>query len=241
MRQDFSGIGFLGFDVYGTVVDWRPSVFRAAKPFLERHGIGVDPAAFVDEWRSLYDPATQRIRSGQRPWVKLDVLSRESLEATLSRHGANFGAIPASELADLNATWERLDPWPDSVEGLTLLKKRFAIGTISNGSLAGMMKLARFGGLPWDIITGAEIANNYKPSPQTYLKSVEAAGFRPEQAAMVAAHNGDLAAAKAAGLRTVFVRRPTEYGPNQTVDREPTGDWDVVADSLVEVAHILGA
>lgn len=240
MNPDFSYVGFLGFDVFGTVVDWRSGVARAAEPFLQKHRLAVDPLVFADEWRSLYQPAMQKVRSGERPWVKLDVLNRGNLETVLSRHDADFGSITDAELVDLNKAWERLDPWPDSVEGLTRLKRRFAIGPLSNGHIAGMLNLARFGGLPWDVITGAEVTKSYKPMPQTYLRSADAVGLPPEHVCMMAAHNEDLAAARATGLRTVFIRRPHEHGPNQTTDLEPKQDWDVVADSLIEAADALG-
>jgi 2-haloacid dehalogenase len=239
MRPGFDDVGFLGFDVFGTVVDWRTGVARAAEPFLRRHGIDLDPLDFATEWRSLYQPAMQRVRAGDRPWVKLDVLHRENLETVLARHDANFGAIADAELAELNTAWEKLDPWPDSVAGLTRLKQRFPIGPLSNGHIAGMVKLARFGGLPWDVITGAEISHSYKPMPQTYLRSAEAVGLPPEQVAMVAAHNDDLQAARAAGLRTVFIARPHEHGPGQTTDLTAEQDWDVVAGSLTEAADAL--
>lgn len=240
MSNTLDQIGFLGFDVFGTVVDWRSGVARAAEPFLQRHGIDVDPFAFADEWRSLYQPAMQTVRSGERPWVRLELLQRENLETVLARHGADFGAIPGAELAELNLAWERLDPWPDAVEGLTRLKRHCPIGPLSNSHIAGMLRLARFGGLPWDAILGAEIARSYKPQPQTYLKSAEAAGLAPHDVALVAAHNSDLQAARACGLRTIFVRRPHEHGPGQTTDLEPEHDWDIVADSFIEVADLLG-
>jgi len=240
MTASLRHIGFLGFDVFGTVVDWRSGVARAARPFLERHGIGVDPFDFADEWRSLYQPAMQVVRSGERPWVRLDVLQRENLVTVLARHGADVGAIADADLADLNRAWERLDPWPDAVEGLTRLKKRFPIGALSNSHIAGMLHLSRFGGLPWDVIVGAEIARSYKPQPQVYLKSAEAVGLLPHEVALVAAHNSDLQAARACGFRTVFVRRPHEYGPKQDTDLEAEHAWDVVADSLIEVADLLG-
>lgn len=240
MSKDFRHVGFLGFDVFGTVVDWRGGVARAAEPFLKEHGIDVDPLDFADEWRLLYQPAMERVRTGERSWVKLDVLNRENLETVLARHDADFGSITDAQLAELNRAWEKLDPWPDSVEGLTRLKSKFAIGPLSNGHIAGMLNLAKFGGLPWDVITGAEVARSYKPMPQTYLRSADAVGLPPEHVAMVAAHNEDLAAARAAGLRTVFVRRPHEHGPDQTTDLAPAQDWDVVADSLIEAADALG-
>ncbi len=233
-------VSFLGFDVFGTVVDWRSGVARAAAPFLQRHGLNVDPLDFADQWRGLYQPSMQRVRSGERPFVTLDVLNRENLETVLARHDADFGEITNAELLELNKAWERLDPWPDSVTALTRLKGKYSIGALSNGHIAGMLNLAKFGGLPWDVILGAEIAGTYKPQPQTYLKSAKAVGLAPELIAMVAAHNSDLAAARAIGLKTVFVRRPTEHGPGQTSDLKAEQDWDVIVDSLTEAADALG-
>lgn len=240
MSAALSDVGFLGFDVFGTVVDWRSGVARASAPFLKRYDIDVDPLDFADRWRALYQPALENVRSGKRPWVRLEMLNRENLETVLSAVGADFGAIPDAALSEWNRAWERLDPWPDTVEGLARLKRRYAIGPLSNGDIAGMLALARFGGLPWDVIVGAEITKSYKPQPQTYLRSAEAVGFAPGQVAMVAAHNDDLAAARAAGLRTVFVRRPHEHGASQTTNLDARHDWDVIADSLVEAADALG-
>lgn len=237
---ELEDVRFLGFDVFGTVVDWRNGVARAVEPFLRRHGLNVEPLDFADQWRALYQPSMHRVRSGERPFVTLDVLNRESLETVLARHGADFGAIGGAELDELNTAWEQLDPWPDAIEGLNRLKRRFAIGALSNGHIAGMLRLARFGGLPWDVIVGAEIAGTYKPQPQVYLKSVKAVGVAPGQAGMVAAHNSDLAAARALGMKTVFVRRPTEHGTQQTTDLRPEQGWEVVVDSLTEAAQVLG-
>jgi 2-haloacid dehalogenase len=237
---DFGQVQLLGFDVFGTVVDWRSGVARAAAPFLARHGIGAEPHAFADAWRARYQPAMETVRSGARPWTRLEVLNRENLDAVLAQYGVAPGAIPAAELDELNRAWERLDPWTEAVEGLTRLKRRFAIAPVSNGSIGGMLRLARFGGLPWDALLGAEIAHDYKPKPAVYLASIAAAGCTPQQAAMVAAHNQDLAAARALGLKTIFVRRPHEHCPRQTTDLHAEQDWDVVADGLLEVADALG-
>lgn len=239
MTTSLHHAGFLGFDVFGTVVDWRSGIARAAQPFMAQHGIDVDPFDFADEWRALYQPAMQQVRSGQRPWVRLDLLQRENLETVLARHGADFGAIPGAALDELNRAWERLDPWADAVEGLTRLKRKFPIGPLSNSHMAGMLRLARFGALQWDAILGAEIAKSYKPQPQTYLKSAEAAGVAPHEMVLVAAHNSDLHAARACGFRTIFVRRPHEHGLGQTTDLEAEHDWDIVADSFIEVADLL--
>lgn len=239
MNSRFDQVGLLGFDVFGTVVDWRSGVARVCAPFLRTYGIAADPLAFADAWRARYQPSMETIRSGQRAWVKLDVLNLENLQDVLAQHGVHAGAIPAAALQDLNACWEQLDPWPDAVPGLLRLKRRFPLAPISNGHIAGMLRLARHGDLPWDVILGAEIARAFKPQPAVYLASSAAAGLDPANVCMVAAHNGDLAAARALGLATIFVRRPLEHGPLQTTDLGAEQDWDVVAGSLLEVAEAL--
>ena len=232
---------FLGFDGFGTVVDWRGSVARELRPFLQRHGLGeLDPAAVADEWRAMYQPSMEPIRRGERGWTRLSLLHRETLEVVLRRHGLDPASLAAEELADLSRAWERLDPWPDSVAGLTRLKTRFAIGTISNGNVSLMMWLAKYGGLPWDVIAGAEPTRSYKPQPETYLGSAGLLDLRPEECALVAAHNDDLRAAQACGFKTAFIPRPAEHGPGQTRDLRADGDWDVVAKDLMDLARRLG-
>ena len=230
----------LVFDVFGTVVDWRSGVAREAAPFLARHGQGkTDPVAFADAWRSHYAPSMQAVRSGQRPFVRLDVLHRENLEATLHEAGIDPAGVPAAELDALNLAWHRLDPWPDSVAGLARLKTRYIIAPLSNGNIRLMLDMAKRAGLPWDAILGAEVAQAYKPMPEAYLRTAEVLGLDPSQICMVAAHNGDLAAARQCGLKTAFVCRPTEHGPAQSTDLRPQQDWDAVADDFGALADQL--
>jgi 2-haloacid dehalogenase len=232
----------LVFDVFGTVVDWRRGVARNAGPFLARHAKSrVDPGAFADAWRERYDPAMDAVRSGRRPFVRLDVLHWENLVAVLPAFGIDPAKVPAAELDELNLAWHRLDPWPDVVAGLTRLKQRFIVAPLSNGNVILMLDMAKRAGLPWDAILGAELAQAYKPDPEAYLRTVDILAMRPDEVCMVAAHNGDLAAARACGLATAFVPRPTEHGPGQTRDLRPEEDWDVVARDFGDLADKLGA
>ncbi|MGN6525722.1 MAG: haloacid dehalogenase type II [Burkholderiaceae bacterium] len=219
-----SSLRALVFDVFGTVVDWRSGVARDARPFLERFAPEADPFAFADAWRRRYSPAMEAVRSGRRPFVRLDVLHRENLEAILPEFGIDAARVPAAALDELNLAWHRLDPWPDAVPALQRLRRRFVIAPLSNGNIALMVDMARRAGLPWDAILGAEVSQAYKPSPQAYLRTLEALMMRPDEVCMVAAHNGDLAAARACGLRTAFVRRPTEHGAGQTTDLDAQED-----------------
>ena len=114
------------------------------------------------------------------------------------------------------------------------------LATLSNGNVALIVNMARHAGLPWDAVLGAEVARHYKPQPQAYLTTAALLGLEPRQCLMVAAHNGDLAAASKVGFRTAFVRRPTEHGPGQTTDLAASQSWDVVAESFIDLAARLG-
>jgi 2-haloacid dehalogenase len=238
--QAFADVQALVFDVFGTVVDWRSGVSRESTAFLARYAPGADPAAFADAWRRRYSPAMEEVRSGRRPFVRLDVLHLENLRATLPEFGIDPAGIPPAELEALNLAWRKLDPWPDAVPGLARLKRRFIIAPLSNGNIRLMLDLAKRADFPWDAILGAEIAEAYKPSPQAYLRNAEALMLEPESVCLVAAHNGDLAAARGCGLRTAFIPRPTEHGPGQTTDLGPEEDWDAVANDLEDLATQLG-
>jgi 2-haloacid dehalogenase len=182
----------------------------------------------------------EEIRSGRRPFVRLDVLHRENLDKALAECGIHPGSISANELDDLNFCWHRLDPWPDSVEGLLRLKRRFMIAPLSNGNIRLMLDMAKRAALPWDAILGAEVVRAYKPSPQAYTATVEILGLNPADVCMVAAHNADLAAARGCGLTTAFIVRPTEHGPAQTSDLHAEQAWDFAATNLNDLATQLG-
>ena len=230
----------LGFDVFGTVVDWRSSIARSARPFLIECGLSsVDPYLFADQWRSLYQPAMEACRSGERDYVPLDVLHAEMLDVVLSGFGLPRGACPSLDRKAFARIWERLSPWPDVPDGLLRLKTKYILAPISNGSIALMTRLSRFADLPWDTILGADISRTYKPMPRTYLASVEALQIEPSQMALVAAHNDDLQAARAVGMRTIFVPRPTEHGAGQTTDLLNESDWDLVASDFGALASAL--
>jgi 2-haloacid dehalogenase len=234
------GVKVLLFDVFGTVVDWRSGVARGAAPFLARHGAGeVDPAAFADAWRRAYQPAMEEVRSGRRPFTRLDVLHRENLERLLPQFGINPAQVSVRELDELNLAWHRLDPWPDAVPGLTRLKTRYIVAPLSNGNVILMIDMAKRSGIPWDAILGAEIVQAYKPTPAAYLRTVELLMMKPDEVCLVAAHNSDLAAARACGLRTIFIPRPLEHGPKQTTDLQAEQDWDLIAADFVALADVL--
>ncbi|MBI1383713.1 MAG: haloacid dehalogenase type II [Rhizobiales bacterium] len=236
--KHLEGLKSLHFDVFGTVVDWRTSVIRELTAFGDRHGLSCDWIAFADAWRGLYQPAMAAVREGRRPFTILDQLHRESLLLLLEKEG--ISGLSESEIDDLTRAWHRLDPWPDVVAGLQRLKPRYVLATLSNGNVALMVAMARRAGLPWDVILGAEPARAYKPLPEAYLANLRALAHAPGEAVMVAAHNDDLDVARSLGMRTAFVLRAGEHGPDQTSDLAPTGAWDIVVEDFTALAEALG-
>jgi 2-haloacid dehalogenase len=229
------------FDVFGTVVDWRSSLIRLLESFGRANGLnaGAGWANLADDWRAEYEPAMQSVRSGERPWTSLEHLHRESLDKLLPRHG--LGTLNDLQRQELVMGWHFLDPWPDSVAGLTRLKRKYIIGTLSNGGVRLLTDLARYAGLPWDVILSSDLFRDYKPDPSVYLGAAELLDTSPTNIMLVAAHNYDLAAARGHGFKTAFVARPTEYGPRQSRDFKAEADWDFVAQDLEELAGMLGA
>jgi len=229
----------LVFDVFGTVVDWRTSIIRELETFGREKRISADWTRIADEWRGGYHPAMDRVRKGELPWTVLDDLHRMTFETLLSQHGI-ADRISEAEKVHLVRAWHRLQPWPDAIEGLTRLKRRFIIGTLSNGNVALLLNMAKHAGLPWDMIFSAELARHYKPDPEAYRSVPALLRIPASQVMLVAAHNGDLVAAARQGLRTGFVARSTEYGPHQSRDFRAEHDFDVVARDFTHLAELMG-
>ena len=228
----------LAFDVFGTVVDWRSSIIDELEMFGERHGLAEDWATFADDWRAGYPAAMDRVRSGELPWLKIDALHRLVLDGLLDRAG--IGEVPDEDVAELNLAWHRLDPWPDSVEGLTRLKERFVITTLSNGNMSLLTNMAKRAGLPWDCVISAELFRHYKPDAEAYLGCADLLDVAPGDLMLVAAHPSDLRSARAAGLMTAFVARPLERGPGRRLPKVEDGEFDVEATDFIDLARQLG-
>jgi 2-haloacid dehalogenase len=226
------------FDTFGTVVDWRSGISREVAAFFLRHGIAVDADVFSDEWRRRYEPAMEPIRSGSRPFVRLDILHHENLEGSFRHFGIDPARFSPDEISALNLAWHRLDPWPDVLDGLQRLAASFLIAPLSNGNVSLLTNMAKRAKLPWDCILGAEVVRRYKPDPRCYLETADVLGLEPEQCVMVAAHNDDLAAAAATGMRTAFVVRPQEHGPGQDRDLHPEGPWDFICQDFIELSRV---
>jgi 2-haloacid dehalogenase len=233
--QDLAGsVQVLAFDIFGTVVDWHGSIAREMRA-LAPH---VDGDAFALAWRAGYRPAMARVASGELGWTRIDDLHRMILDGLLPQFGLEH--LDEGQRQHLNRAWHRLDPWPDSVQGLTRLKRRYTLSTLSNGNLGLLTNMAKRAGLPWDCILSAEVFRAYKPDPATYLGVARVFDLQPSQVMLVAAHHDDLAGARACGLRTAYIERPDEFGAKNPKDVAPQAGNDLHCGSLLDLADQLG-
>jgi 2-haloacid dehalogenase len=224
----------LVFDVFGTVVDWRGTIVREGARLNAAKDWTVDWGAFADDWRAGYGPSMHRVRTGDLPWTKLDALHRLTLNRLLEKHQLH---LSEAETTHLNLVWHRLDPWPDSVPGLTRIKARYPIATLSNGNVSLLADMARHAKLPWDVILSAEMARRYKPDAEVYQMAAEFFSAAPGEILMVAAHRDDLFAAHKAGLRTAYVPRPAEHGPGKPpTDLTPDPRLEIHAADFLDLA-----
>lgn len=227
------------FDTFGTVVDWRGGLIASMESWGAFHRVEADWPGLADAWRGAYVPSMAKVRSGEREWADLDVLQRESIEIL----AAKFGAVGLDDAAfdALTRMWHELPPWPDSVEALERLRAKFVIAPLSNGHVALLVRLAKAAGITWDAVFGADVFRHYKPDPETYLGATALLGREPSEVMLVAAHAMDLDAAASCGLRTCFVSRPLEYGPDRIVENAPpSGRFDVMVGDLLELAAVMG-
>jgi 2-haloacid dehalogenase len=235
-----NGVQALCFDVFGTVVDWRGSIIREGQLLSANTQFAIDWADFADRWRAGYGPAMNRVRTGELGWRTIDQLHRMILDELIEEFGLQ--TLSEAEREHLNRAWHRLSPWPDAVAGLNRLKSRFIITTLSNGNVSLLTNMARNAGLPWDAILSAELAGQYKPDLAVYRKAASLLDLDAQQVMMVAAHPGDLRAAARAGLRTAYVHRPLERGPQGRVhDISQLGEFDYLASDFLDLAVQLGA
>jgi 2-haloacid dehalogenase len=239
VARDVPLVKALVFDTFGTVVDWRGSIIEEGKAWEKTKGINIDWGRFADRWRAGYAPSMDKVRKGEMPWTNLDHLHRALLEDLLREF--HIDGLSEEEKDHWNRVWHRLTPWPDSVAGLTRLKKKYTIAPLSNGNVALLADMAKHAGLPWDLILSAELARHYKPDGEAYLTAVGLLELKPEEVMMCAAHSGDLMAARSFGLLTGFIHRPNEYGPARKADDARPGDFDVVSADILDLAMRLGA
>lgn len=233
--MSLTNIKALAFDVFGTTVDYYGSIIREGERLNRDKGLGVDWGRFANEWRARYRPSMDRVMRGDLPWTNLDGLHRLSLHELLHEFNLD-GQLTEDEQEHLNRVWHRLLPWPDVIPGLTRLRSRYILATLSNGNVSLLVDMAKHSALPWDCILSAELVQAYKPDPRAYQMTYKLLGLRSHEVMLVAAHPEDLRAAQAQGLQAAFVPRPLEHGPNATLVLTSDPSFEIGARDFLDLA-----
>src|SRR5262249_22707365 len=219
-------------------VDWRTSLIRRLQRFGGENNLQADWVRLADDWRGHYEPSMKAVRDGGRPWSNLGQLHPEALDKLLKAQGLD--SLNESQRQYLVMSWHLLDPWPDAVVGLNRLRKKYIIGPLSNGGVRLLTDMARFAGLPWDVIFSSDLFRHFKPDREVYLGAAELLDTAPQNVMLAAAHNYDLAAARGHGYKTAFVARAGEYGPRQSRDFKAESGWEFVAKDFEDLASQVG-
>ncbi|MFC4909742.1 haloacid dehalogenase type II [Actinomadura gamaensis] len=226
------------FDVQGTATDFFATVCGEAERISAGRCEGVDWGAFVTRWRAAYFAALESATVSREAWTSVHSVYRRELDRLLDHDG--IAVLGEEEREELASAWQRLTPWPDVIEGLTRLKKRFVLATLSNADVSAVVNISKRGGLPWDAVFAAEMAGAFKPDPAVYRMAAAYLGLPPGEIMMVACHKYDLRAAGALGFRTAFVARPDEFGPHGVVDVVFEDEFDINAADFLDLAGQLG-
>lgn len=229
----------LVFDVIGSTTDYWSVVASEGEAFNKQKGLSLDWASIVAAWHPLDPPGFSDILNGHRPWESPSSLRFKALQRILDQRAP--GQFSKSELESLNSVWQRMEVWPDTLPGLHRLKREYTLATLSNADMSDMVKLSKLRGLPWDLIMSSELAQTVKPSEKVYQLAPLYLGLKPEEIMMVACHKLDLHAAKSIGMRTAFVPRVLEKGPDGKVDTTPDKEFNLNASSFLELADLLKA
>lgn len=228
----------IAFDIQGTCVDFYQPLMRAGQAVNLDKNIDLDWSLLSGAWRELYRSEMDGVIAGTRPWIRVDQIYRDAFDVLLEREqvGARFSATERDSFCEV---WSRLDPWPDSVDGLTRLRRRFTTATLSNAGMAAVISVCKHAGLRFDAVLTAELCRSYKPASAVYQLAVDYLGCKPAQILMVACHKYDLVAARAFGMRTAFVARPLEFGPQASPDVSAEPWFDLHVQNLSELASAL--
>lgn len=230
------------FDVFGTASDWRGTVPQALREScsatLNSSSASIPSTArltassmtndhwaqFAQEWRSSYyhfcathDP--------QPEFISVDEHHRQSLAELLEKWGL-YGLWDEDEILHMSRIWHFLRAWPDAPAGINRLNTQFLTATLSNGNLSLLSDLVRTGPLPFQRIISAEEFKAYKPNPLVYEGGAKTLDLIPSECALVAAHLGDLQAAKKCGYKAFYIERPGEESWSKTeVEKAKANAW----------------
>lgn len=225
----------LTFDVGGTVLDWHRGLSQAFADAGARRGMSADWSQIANEYRRR---SLQAMVGQTRPSFNIDDVHREMLDAVIQAH--DLSKFTLDDRETIRRTWHELDAWPDFPAALARLRQKYAVVAFTILSTSLIVDVSRRNGLTWDAVVSCEMIGAYKTRPEAYDTCAKWLCHRPAELLMVACHNFDLLAARRAGYRSAFVKRPAEWGPAGPPDPLPDPAHDIVVSDFGQLAELLG-
>ena len=196
---NFNQYKIITFDCYGTLIDWESGMLAALKPLLANHGVDLEDEQILIKFAQF---ESEQEKGEYKKY-------REVLKAVVRQFGEQFSFKPSldeqNSLPDSIKNWQ---PFPDTVEALQLLKRRFKLAIISNIDDELFANTAYHLGVELDYVITAEQVKSYKPALKNFKLAIERVQHPPEQILHAAASvYHDIVPASSLGLATVWVNR----------------------------------
>ncbi|GAA1026540.1 MULTISPECIES: haloacid dehalogenase type II [Amycolatopsis] len=215
------------FDVQGTLTDFAAPVSEALAQELPRLTASQRAEVLV-RWRQFWTANTSG--TPDRRWRSSRAVYSDGLAGIARDLG--FKVDPSAHERLVHA-WTQQRPWPDTAAGLDKLRDQgVVVSAFSNVDTAVIVDLARRHGWHWDLVLTAELVGRFKAHPDMYRTAIASVATEPARCALVASHSYDLAAAAEAGMRTVYIHRPGEFGGALIPERPAPGMFDLVIDAV---------
>jgi 2-haloacid dehalogenase len=204
MSLNLSNFDAVTFDVYGTLIDWEPSIVSFFTGWAARHRL-------AEQGRDLlmaFDRARGEIQKLRPAALYPDVL-RRCFERIAGDHGVGVDPGEREAFAAAPHDWPA---YPDSHAGLMALQRRAKVGALSNIDEASLAASCRRLDFSFDLVVTAERVGAYKPDwPHfhTAIAELAAIGIPRERILHVGQSlRADIAPANKLGLACAWVNRP---------------------------------
>ena len=231
------GVKALFFDVGGTVFDWKNTAKAQIEAFARKNDQPVDSDRFAQTWRNEMFKIHTQVRQGNLPWMNADEMHLQAL-TTMAADYPLLNAIDKQSL--VASTWSHLKPFDGAPEAINRLRTQYTVVVLTILSWENIVLSSKRARVQWDGILSCEFLGYYKPSLQAYLKASRLLGMRPSETLMVAAHEGDLAAARTAGLHTAYVNVPEDDNMAEGFEDPDDTHFDIEARNFDELCRKLG-
>jgi 2-haloacid dehalogenase len=219
------------FDCYGTLIDWERGIFTALKPVLATHGRSIPDAELLE----LYGEFEAEAEAGEYQNY------REVLRSVVRSFGRKLQFTPTlDEVEALANSVRKWRPWPDTVDALKRLSRRYGLAIISNIDDDLFRITQRYLGVKFRQVTTAQQARCYKPGRKIFELALEKTKVAPARILHVGQSiYHDVLPAQSFGLATVWVNRPSPRAGIGAV-KKAQGQPDLEISDLATLAQKAG-